>query len=427
VQGIDFNLLANNRNRLIVWQNDHWHRKVDGLRLHLGSGHLHLDEYLNIDPYTKESDIKDDMRYLFTQKPNSVVEMVSHHALEHIPMRDVWKTLQRWYEILMPGGTLEIGMPDIELSCQLFVEAPEDAKWGWHIWTIYGAQADTNSPMNDRDNAPFEKGQLHMSGFSLGHFIRMLEDIGFRMIDAYHYDGYGTPSFFVYAEKPTSAVMGSILEQNTVIGTFTNKADMLPTLWASAQNHIPEVQFVTRVQRGPINTGMSLLREDFIKTGKRYWCFLDDDIQFLNPDIMRNALRELVAGKYGAMSVYSTFEESSLTSPYNPKRPELIARPLKWAVGYFILVDSQKVGHILPDMNLPDPNTSIDTSYSVSIRAAGFDIGISPDYVYHFKKPVYSDQKVIDITNQYLMKKWGKFYYDWTGYDNVVIDAGWRV
>jgi hypothetical protein len=90
-------------------------------------------------------------------------------------------------------------------------------------------------------------------------------------------------------------------------------------------------------------------------------------------------------------------------------------------------VDSKKVGDILPDMNLPDGNTAIDTSYSVAIRAAGFDIGISADYVYHVKKEVkiiYSWMRpdVVAVTNEYLLKKWGDFYFRWTGYDYNVIE-----
>jgi hypothetical protein len=249
-----------------------------------------------------------------------------------------------------------------------------------------------------------------------------LEDIGFIILNAFNYDGYGTPSLFIYAKKPAPRPVGNILEQETVMGTFTNKTSAVVDLWQSAYKYLPEIPFITRVQRGPINAGMSMLREDFIKTGKRYWCFLDDDIQFLNPDIMRNALETMQAGKYSVVSVYSTFDRNVLTAPYNAHDPRLISRPLRWAVGYFILVDSQKVGDILPDMNLPDPNTSIDTSYSMAVRAAGFDIGISPDYVYHLMKPVVSNPEVIEKTNKYLMEKWGNFYFEWTQYDGVVLE-----
>ena len=407
VQPIDWTLLAQNRSWLINWQHEQWNRKADGLRLHLGSGHIHLDGYTNVDPYTDESDVKEDMRFL-SFKPNTAGEIVSHHALEHIPMRDVFPTLRNWYEILAPGGTLEIGMPDVELCALWFLEASEKDRWDRCIWTLYGIETD--------------EGQFHMAGFSLGHMIRMLEDIGFRMINAFNYDGNGTPSLFVYVMKPKE-VTQSLLEEDVVIGTFSNKSTYIPKLWESCNKVLPQIPFITRMHRNGINIGMSLLREDFIASGKRYWCFLDDDIQFLHKDTIKNAVETLIAGKYGAVCVYSSFDPKVLSEPYDPKKyPMVVTRPLRFATGYFILVDSLKVGDILPDMNLPYPNQSVDTSYNVAIRKAGYDIGISADYVYHVFKNTLYYKHVIDETNAYLMKKWGQFYFDWAKYDGNVIE-----
>jgi hypothetical protein len=429
VQAIDYNDLARNRDWLVNWQHQQWNRKADGLRLHLGSGHTHMDGYVNVDPYTEESDVKEDMRFL-SFKPGSVIEIVCHHALEHIPMRDVYPALQHWYDILAPGGTVEIGMPDIELCAQEFVENPWDSKrWSHDIWYLFGGQTDDPSFSINWGHYPEEKlsfsaGQVHMNGFNLGRMVETLERIGFRMIHARNYDANGcAPSLFVYAEKPANRPLGNILEQDTVMGTFSNKTIYIEDLWASATKYLPETQFITRFTRYGINIGMTQLREDFIKTGKRYWCFLDDDIQFLHKDTMRHALETLVNGKYGAVSVYSSFDPKVLTEPYDPSRyPMVVTRPHKWATGYFILVDSEKVGHILPDLGLPYPNQSVDTSYSVSIRKAGYDIGISGDYVYHVRKNTIYYKNVLDETNDYLMKKWGQFYYDWARYDGNVIE-----
>ena len=214
------------------------------------------------------------MRYLPSFKENSVLKIISHHAIEHLPIRDTKLMLKRWYDLLVAGGTLEIGIPDLELSCQAFLEVPESQKWNWNIFTLYGWQMEENS-------ADFSIGQVHMSGFSLGYFVRLLEDIGFKMINAFWYDGNGTLSFFVYAKKPEILEnLGTILEQDCAIGTFTNKTTCIANLWESANKYIPHIKFMTRFNRGPINLGMSLLREDFISSGKRYWCFLDDDIKF---------------------------------------------------------------------------------------------------------------------------------------------------
>jgi hypothetical protein len=428
VQPIDYDTLWSNRNKLIAWQEQQHNRKADGIRLHLGSGHVRMPGYINVDPYTEESDSKEDMSHL-SYPPNSVAEIVCHHAIEHIPVREVWKTLNHWYNILAPGGTIEIGTPDLELCCQEFVETDEQTRWNKSIWYLHGGQtSDPNFEIVSktygvRDNLPYSLAQTHMNGFSIGYFVRMLEEIGFRIIDAYNYDANGcAPSIFVYAEKFIRP-LGNILERDCVMGTFANKSTYIKDLWDSSHKYLPEIQFITRFTRHGITTGMTLLREDFIKTGKRFWCFMDDDIQFLHKDTMRNALERMVAGKYACMSVYSSFDPKVLTEPYDINRyPVVQTRSHKWATGYFILVDSEKVGNILPDMNLPYPNQSVDTSYSVSIRAAGHYIGISADYVYHVRKNTLYYKHVIDGTNDYLKKKWGDFYYHWASYDGNVIE-----
>lgn len=427
-QAIDYNLFIENRNKLIFWQNQQWNRDTDGIRLHLGSGKVHLDKYINVDLYSNEADKKEDIRYLPSFKPNSVTEIVAHHVLEHIPIRDVFLSLQRWYEILAPNGTLEIGLPDFEIEAQLFLEASEKDRWEKHIWKIFGGQTEDPKFSMAGESTPYEyfeyaDGQTHRGGFSLGFMIRMLEDIGFKMIDAYNYDAFGSASLFVYCFKPEpNPSFKSVLEQDCVIGTFTNKITYIRNEWKSAQKFIPQIPFITRYQRGDIVTGMTLLREDFLKTKKRYFCFLDDDVQFLNPNIIKNALEVLVSNKAGIVSTYSTFNPIALSEPYGGRDNGLVSRKHRWATGYFILCDGWRVGDILPDLSLPWKNQSVDTSYSCSALANGFEIFINKDYMYHQCKNTKYFSNVINDTNAYLLNKWGNFYFSNIIYDGNVIE-----
>lgn len=221
---------------------------------------------------------------------------------------------------------------------------------------------------------------------------------------------------------------GSIFEKDTVIGTFTHRDTYWPDLKKSADKFIPNVEFCLVKHKGRINAGMELLRQEFIKSGKRYWCFLDDDIQFLNPGIIHNAVYSLIKNRHACITVYSSFLKEYLNKSYDPSG--LIERPISWATGYFILVDSHLVGDIRPDLSLPDGDTAVDTSYSVEIKFRGLTIGVSPDYVYHVRKDdlvgeaVADRHKVIKATNDYLMKKWGQFYFSIARYDGNVIEWG---
>ena len=431
MQPINYVDLARARDELILWQKKEWTENIKGLCLHVGCGHTHIQGAINIDPYIEDSDCKDDMRYLPSFKENTVDKLISHHSAEHLPIRDVYPMLQRWFSLLKYGGTLEIAMPDAELCMQTFLEAPEDKKWTQHIYKIYGGETeDPNFKMNGNSDPTeyfeYAEGQCHRGGFSLGFFVRMLETIGFRITKADWYDAWGSCSFFVLAYKPEPPTYKSILERDVALGVFTNKCLYLPTLWESVNKFLPQIPFFTRIQRGPINLGMSLLQSDFRKAKKRFNIYLDDDIAFLNEDIIKNALEYLVGGKYGSVSVYSDFDDKCLITPYNPKERGLVSRPHRWSTGYFIAIDNLHLSDVEPDMNLVWPNQSCDTSFSAEILKRGWPIGISGDYVYHTCKDTKYFKHVIDQTNEYLMNKWGSFYFDNIIYDFNVDSPGWK-
>jgi len=211
-------------------------------------------------------------------------------------------------------------------------------------------------------------------------------------------------------------VKPTILEQEVVMGVFTHRTDYLPTLMESVKKYLPHIQFIVKIASGGINENMEKLRQDFLKTNKRFWVFLDDDIQFLDSEIIHKAVTDLLANKFGLIGVYSTFDPG-----YKLGADNLECKEISWAPGYFMMVDSRYLSHITPDLSLPDPCTAIDTSYCVSVKASGFKIGISPSVVYHQKKEVWFDVEKGKLTDQYLYAKWGQFYYDNAGrIDNIV-------
>ncbi len=205
-----------------------------------------------------------------------------------------------------------------------------------------------------------------------------------------------------------------ILEKDIVMGTFTNIPDYLPALIESVNKFYPDVEFILQLDNLPINANMEELRKKFLATGKRFWLFLDHDIEFLYPDTLRIALETLMRGRYGLVGVYSTFD------PYYNHDGNLVEREVGWVPGYFQMVDSFRFGDIQPDLNLPDANTSIDTSYCCSIRAKGGKIGIASSCVYHVWKPIpnWNGQEIVRITDEYLYKKWGNYYKD------TIVDCG---
>ena len=191
-----------------------------------------------------------------------------------------------------------------------------------------------------------------------------------------------------------------------VMGTFTHRVDNLPRLLESVKKFHPDIPFIVQIADRPILENFEMLRQSFLGTKKRFWIFLDDDIEFIMP-VLNNCLISMMKNRWAMVGVYSTYD------PEYKFEDKLIERESGWLPGYFQMVDSWRIGHIAPDFNLPDKCTSIDTSYSVTIRSEGHKIGIAPAVVYHqYKTNNFAKPEVIEVTNKYLTEKWGQFYYD---------------
>lgn len=200
-----------------------------------------------------------------------------------------------------------------------------------------------------------------------------------------------------------------VLEDDVIIGTFTNTHKYLPNLITSIDKFYPTCDFILHFEHSSIKRNFESLRNKFINSGKRFWLFLDHDIEFLSSDTIRIALETLIKSRYAMVGCYSTYNKN-----YVIGSTSLVEKETGWLPGYFQLVDSRRVGHIAVDENLPDDNTAIDTSYSVAIKAEGYKIGIAPTIVYHTYKEVWMNEEAYDKTNKYVRNKWGQFYFDCT-------------
>jgi hypothetical protein len=189
-------------------------------------------------------------------------------------------------------------------------------------------------------------------------------------------------------------------------GTFTHRTENLPRLLDSVKKFHPNVPFIVQIADRPILENFEMLRQSFRATNKRFWIFLDDDIEFIQP-VLNQCLISMMKNRWAMVGTYSTYD------PDYDFSDTLIDRESGWMPGYFQMIDSNLIGHVTPDFNLPDKNTSIDTSYSVTIKSLGHKIGIAPVVVYHqYKTNNSAKVDIIETTNQYLLNKWGKFYFD---------------
>jgi len=82
------------------------------LRLHLGCGWTHLEDWVNVDLFATLADIPWDLRAGIPLPAGSVEAIFHEHMLEHLSLRDGFLFTQECLRVLAPGGVLRIGVPD---------------------------------------------------------------------------------------------------------------------------------------------------------------------------------------------------------------------------------------------------------------------------------------------------------------------------
>lgn len=99
-------------------------------KLHIGSGRCILPQgegWTNCDLFDHtQADVYADMTALPFEK-QSFDLLYCGHCLEHVHRRCVLSTLAHWRDLLKPGGTLRIAVPDFE-SCVDFYNKTKDLK-----------------------------------------------------------------------------------------------------------------------------------------------------------------------------------------------------------------------------------------------------------------------------------------------------------
>ncbi len=146
--------------------------------LNLGCGMSCISGYCNIDILPLDTvDIVDDSMKLYKFKNNFAERIYASHILEHCDHHRVWLVLNRWYEVLKPGGEIRISVPDIEKIMELYVknkgiiESRDGDAW---LEFIFGGQKN--------------RYDYHKTGFTESRLTRLLDSTGFVNIDKYPCD-----------------------------------------------------------------------------------------------------------------------------------------------------------------------------------------------------------------------------------------------
>ncbi len=154
-------------------------------RLHLGCGVRRAPGFCNVDITPQPAvDVIDDVARL-TRFPDNYAEMIyASHVLEHFSHAEAIAVLERWYEVLEPGGELRVSVPDIDRIVQIYMrnwshfQTDGNAPW---IGLLYGGQTDAHD--------------FHKTGFNFCWMRHLLAKIGYEDISEYRHQPHFIPNF----------------------------------------------------------------------------------------------------------------------------------------------------------------------------------------------------------------------------------------
>ncbi|MGH2613354.1 MAG: class I SAM-dependent methyltransferase [Rhabdochlamydiaceae bacterium] len=135
--------------------------KDKGLKLHLGCGDYWFEGYINIDinVYGGTDMLWDIRKGLPFQ--NEVVEIIeAYEVVEHFNKYEIDEILKDWYRVLIPGGIVKIGLPDMDGLIALYATDKANA-----IQQIYG----------------IEDHPHHKQGYTVETLTKLFEDHRFQV------------------------------------------------------------------------------------------------------------------------------------------------------------------------------------------------------------------------------------------------------
>ena len=130
-----------------------------GLYVHVGCDKVKLKDFINVDfRETSATDIVSKCWSINGIENSTVAFIYSRHTIEHISLHDAKKTFLHWFDLLVPGGIINIIVPDIEFHAKQILGMEKSnipnlsdqmlhaslSIWGWQIKERGGTRGDNH-------------------------------------------------------------------------------------------------------------------------------------------------------------------------------------------------------------------------------------------------------------------------------------------
>lgn len=161
-------------------------------KLHLGCGDIKLSGWINIDfNKSQATDLVDDISELSSFSQNSIDEIYACHVLEHFGLPENCEikpfnlVLNRWFELLKPGGILYVAVPDLEAGLSGIINNKNNLSNTYDfLRNLFGGQN--------------YKGNTHYCGFTKNYLSFYLKETGFSQIETFNSFSNDTSNFVLH-------------------------------------------------------------------------------------------------------------------------------------------------------------------------------------------------------------------------------------
>ena len=141
-------------------------KRMNKVRLHIGSGDKHWPGFVNVDAYGDPDVLTDCRRLPFDR--DYADEIHSIHFVEHIPRLEVDQMLYDWYRVLRSGGYIAIEVPCLDKIAANVIAGEKNMRL-----TSLGIFGDPRDP---------KPGMMHHWCYTKKELVEILEQVGFKMV-----------------------------------------------------------------------------------------------------------------------------------------------------------------------------------------------------------------------------------------------------
>jgi len=163
---------------------------------------------------------------------------------------------------------------------------------------------------------------------------------------------------------------------DVVLAIATHRRKYLDSLLGSLKK-LP-YQKVISVDQKLVGSNLSQVWELAKSSGKRYVVLMDDDIEVLEKDVVWRSINIMKMKGWVIAGTHETYNPN-----YKPGKHLLKVYDKGWLPGYFLVIDTEKIGDYVFDTGLNDDQDHVDIDMCMYAHSLGYKVGVVDRVIIH--------------------------------------------